>query len=234
MRRRLTTKEFVDKAINKHGNLYDYTNTVYIKMKSKVTIKCYKHGNFNQQADSHLSGKGCPKCSNNNGKKTTEEFIQESSKIHNNRYSYKNAIYKANNKKLYITCNVHGDFLQIPSAHLSGQGCPKCNQVGVYSENFFNQNPQAKDQKASLYFIKLSNDSEAFWKVGITQQTNLNNRFDKISNYNCEIINIVETTLYDAFCLEQNIKEEYSSSQYIPKHKFGGHTECFSVNIFKQ
>lgn len=47
-----------------HDNKYNYSITKYIKAKEKVDIICPIHGLFSQEASSHLSGCGCPKCGN--------------------------------------------------------------------------------------------------------------------------------------------------------------------------
>lgn len=61
-------------------------------------------------------------------------FIQESTKVHNNKYDYSNVVYKNNRTKVRIVCNKHGDFYQTPDAHKRGQGCPKC---GKESDKYF-------------------------------------------------------------------------------------------------
>ena len=59
MGRKLTTSEFVLKAIAKHGNRYDYSKTVYANAHANVTIICSLHGEFRQSADSHSNnGRG--------------------------------------------------------------------------------------------------------------------------------------------------------------------------------
>ena len=79
MSRRLTTEEFVRRAILKHGELYDYTKTDYTSSLEKVTIVCKDHGDFLQTANAHINGRGCPTCANESSKKdqtwTTEKFI---------------------------------------------------------------------------------------------------------------------------------------------------------------
>jgi len=62
-KRKLTTKEFIEKSIKIHGNKYDYSKVEYGKNNHiKVTIICPTHGEFEQMPYSHLSGQGCPKC----------------------------------------------------------------------------------------------------------------------------------------------------------------------------
>ena len=59
---------------------------------------------------------------------TNEEFVVKARKKHGYKYGYDKVNYKGNGKKVMITCPIHGDFPQIASSHLNGQGCPKCNQ----------------------------------------------------------------------------------------------------------
>ena len=56
----------------------------------------------------------------------TEEFIEKAKIIHGDRYDYSRVIYKKAMEKVEIICKEHGVFLQMPSKHLSGQGCRKC------------------------------------------------------------------------------------------------------------
>lgn len=64
-RKRLTTKEFIEKAIKIHGNEYVYDKTEYTGTYDSVIITCKKHGDFSQRANDHLNGHGCPICGNN-------------------------------------------------------------------------------------------------------------------------------------------------------------------------
>lgn len=57
-----TTSKFILRATQLHDNKYDYTHSVYISGKQKISIVCPIHGSFMQIAASHLSGQGCPKC----------------------------------------------------------------------------------------------------------------------------------------------------------------------------
>lgn len=59
----LTKEEFVEKANKVHEGKYDYSKTVYKTSHEKVIITCPVHGDFEQEAESHLNGAGCPKCS---------------------------------------------------------------------------------------------------------------------------------------------------------------------------
>jgi hypothetical protein len=66
-------------------------------------------------------------------KLTTLEFVEKSLIIHGTKYDYSNAIYVNAKTKIIIICSVHGQFLQTPSNHLSGNGCEKCSRELVGS-----------------------------------------------------------------------------------------------------
>ena len=57
-----TTEQFILEAKKIHCNRYDYSKVEYNGAKAKVCLICPIHGEFWQQASSHLSGCGCPKC----------------------------------------------------------------------------------------------------------------------------------------------------------------------------
>ena len=120
-----TIQEFIEKAKQIHGNKYDYSKVNYINAHTKIIIICKKHGKFLQRPNGHLSGRGCSKCSGKN--LTTKEFVEKAKRIHGNKYNYFEVNYYGASKKVIIICRIHGQFLQLPSGHLIGHGCPKCS-----------------------------------------------------------------------------------------------------------
>lgn len=65
MGKRLTTKVFVEKAKQIHGDRYDYYKVNYVDSHTKVCIVCPVHGEFWQEAGEHLRGRGCSMCAKN-------------------------------------------------------------------------------------------------------------------------------------------------------------------------
>jgi G:T-mismatch repair DNA endonuclease (very short patch repair protein) len=122
-------EQFLEEANKKHDNFYDYSKSIYINSTTKINIICPIHGDFTQIPNSHISGQGCPKCGHykNTNKKNTEDFIKRSTIIHNNKYDYSKVEYDGNKKKVIIICPTHGEFIQIPNAHLRGAGCWNCS-----------------------------------------------------------------------------------------------------------
>lgn len=64
--RKLTTDEWIEKAIGVHGDKYDYSKVEYVRSHDKVIIICPLHGEFSQTASNHRYGFGCKECGNLN------------------------------------------------------------------------------------------------------------------------------------------------------------------------
>ena len=126
-----TNEEFIQDAIKIHGDKYDYSKVNYIRNKNKVIIICKKHGEFEQNPNSHLKGNGCQKCYHccRKLRMTTKEFIEKAKKVHKDKYNYSKVIYSGSKNKITIICKEHGDFEQIPSIHLLGSGCSSCGYL---------------------------------------------------------------------------------------------------------
>ncbi len=59
---RMTTSDFIIKAVNLHGERYDYSLVNYENSHKKITIICDIHGEFQQIPNDHLTSKGCAEC----------------------------------------------------------------------------------------------------------------------------------------------------------------------------
>ena len=57
------TEEFIQKAIDVHGDKYDYSKTEYVNNLKEVIIICRIHGEFLQLPKTHKKGAGCIDCS---------------------------------------------------------------------------------------------------------------------------------------------------------------------------
>ncbi len=133
---RQNTKLFIDRAKKIHGEKFDYSKVDYKNKESKVTIICPVHGEFKQHAGSHLRGIGCSKCSGM-AQGTTESFIENSEKVHGDKYNYSNVNYVNAHTPVEIICKKHGSFRQKPNNHLNGAGCPRCSESK--GENLVNE-----------------------------------------------------------------------------------------------
>ena len=76
-KRNSNTEEFIRKAKEVHGDKYDYSKVEYVNAYTKVRIICPIHGDFEQNAHSHLNGRGCPKCNESQMEKNIAKFLEE-------------------------------------------------------------------------------------------------------------------------------------------------------------
>jgi hypothetical protein len=136
---------FKERAIEIHGNKFDYSQSIFINQKLPIKIICTEHGEFYQCPDKHISknAKGCVKCWNvirkglkrvNTFKKpnaTKEYFLAKADKKFKKQFKYDLSAYKGITKgKITITCPLHGLFYTTPLNHLqSSTGCYQCGLI---------------------------------------------------------------------------------------------------------
>lgn len=129
---KMTTEKFIERCCEKFGNLYDYSNTIYINENTYIEYVCPYHGKVMQLPHNHLKY-GCGKCGQEKGyqkkRQTFEEFLKKAREIHGDKYEYFESEYKGYTKNTLIYCNqCKTYFLQTPNKHLSGHGCINCKQ----------------------------------------------------------------------------------------------------------
>lgn len=247
-RKRRTNEEFIKECIIKHNNFYTYTKTKYVKMHSKIIITCPIHGDFEQEANPHLMGQGCLKCSiekiKDKQRDTTENFIKKSVLKHGDLFNYEKTIYGKNaHEEVTITCPIHGDFKVTPNGHLSHKvGCRICNKRNTgWSKTTWKKACLNNNNNSQLYVIECFDNIEKFIKIGITCK-DINCRFGYKSQmpYNWKLITIVSSEDSDyIFNLERQIEKLFYDVKYSPKIYFAGFTECYNysksiINYVKQ
>lgn len=126
----ITTEIFIERAIKVHGDLYDYSKTVYLGGRNKVEIVCREHGSFHQSVSNHLRGSGCRKCAIERSRYTLEEYLEKAREFHGDKYDYSNVKYKSLDDKIVIKCREHGEFEMRAINHIlkdgKAQGCREC------------------------------------------------------------------------------------------------------------
>ena len=158
---------FIQKAQFVHGNKFGYEKAVYVNSRSKITITCPIHGDFEQTPNNHLQGRGCSSCQYDSYRSNVDKFIEQAQIVHGGRYDYSKSEYTNNNTKITITCNIHGDFEQDPSSHLKGSGCCGCHFDSKRSntEEFIEQ---AKLVHGDTYGYEKAEYIGAHFKVTLT------------------------------------------------------------------
>ena len=142
---KLNTDSWIKRAKEIHGDIYDYSKTIYTNSRDKVIVICPIHGDFIITASAHTSTKrvrGCPKCGNAlkgtyQEIKSIEQFITDANKVHNNKYDYSLSNYTGVLTELTIICKKHNvAFLQTPANHLKTKHpCKLCLKEASIANN---------------------------------------------------------------------------------------------------
>lgn len=94
-------------------------------------------------------------------KSTKEEFIEKARKIHGNKYDYSKVDYLNGKTKVIIICPEHGEFLQVPEKHLTGQGCPYCcNTLKGTKESFIEKARKVHGNKYDYSKVEYKNNKK--------------------------------------------------------------------------
>lgn len=221
LRARLRTSDtptFISKSLNVHGTRYDYSEVVYESSTVNVAINCKTHGKFLQTPNTHLGGKGCPKCGNlvlGKQRLTLQEFINTSVSKHGKKYDYSLVDYTLRDNKVTIICPDHGEFRQSASGHMVGKGCRLCQKTGF------------QDGKVGSFYILTSGD---ITKVGITNR-DVSTRAADISSSSNKVFSIDYFIKFQDGSVASQVEKEvlaYLNFTYdVTEERHDGYTECF-------
>ncbi len=144
---------FIENAKKIHGDLYDYSEIDYKGSHINIKVKCINGHIFLIQPNVHLSvGQGCKFCNEElkkSGEKIlnkkpramtikwdTDKFIEESKKIHGNKYCYDFTVFESMKKKIVIKCGFNHIFKTYPYTHLGGSNCAECTNNKITNNEF--------------------------------------------------------------------------------------------------
>jgi hypothetical protein len=219
-----TQQDFIRKAKEVHGDLYDYSLVKYVNSLTNVKIIDPEYGAFKQSPSSHLIGSDSPwradLATRQKQRLSREEFIERASNIHNNLYDYSKVDYQGYDTLVTIIDPEYGEYKQKPHKHLNGSGHINRAHFG------FNIN-----LPAILYYLKVQGGKG--YKIGITNRT-VAERFVGETNK----IEVIKTWYYesgkDARDREQEVLSEYKPMKYIGEHLLSsGNTELFNKDILE-
>lgn len=86
-----------------------------------------------------------------------EHIIKRFKDVHGDRYDYSLVEYKNSKTKVKIICKEHGVFEQTPEKHCSKQGCPKCNNKNVTTEEFVEKSIKKHGKKYDYKLVDYKN-----------------------------------------------------------------------------
>lgn len=133
------TNYFIERAKQIHGDKYDYDKVECFNATGKVAISCAVHGKFEQSANQHLQGHGCPKCNFDQMAKDRalgeDLFISKAKALFGQKYDYSKVEYINGQRNVCVICPEHGEFEVTPNNHTSKKsGCPICNESKLESD----------------------------------------------------------------------------------------------------
>lgn len=134
--RKLTFEDFKSRALKVHSNKYTYIDLILTSKRPMAAIQCETHGEFKQDAFSHLAGTGCPKCgyavAGASIRPTLADYTLKAQAKHGIKYVYKSLNYESGRAAtVTYTCSKHGEHTQSASQHLYSSGCPKCGNESI-------------------------------------------------------------------------------------------------------
>jgi ssDNA-binding Zn-finger/Zn-ribbon topoisomerase 1 len=225
---RKTKLAFIKEARKVHGDKYDYSRVQYETALDPVTIVCRSHGPFRQTPASHLQGTQCRLCqysaNADRSRMSQDDFIRRCEEKHHGKYSYELVDYRGVHEKVRIICPLHGEFTQLAGSHLAGRGCVYCQESGF-----------RLDKPGMLYYARITDGSNIFWKIGITNRT-VTERFSGPDLPKVKAIEIWEFDKgADALQLEQEILAEHSADLHRGDEKplSTGNTELFVRDVLR-
>lgn len=194
--------QFITYCSNLHNNKYTYSDNDFsvLHIRSYITIFCTScQLYFNQRADHHKNGVGCPHCKNIRiskiKSKDLNHYITKAKEIHGDIYDYSLCEYTKGHTKTTIICRKHGEFLQSLTSHIRGIGCPHC-----------------KTSKAENKIVDIL--------------TALNIVFERQQTFS-GLIGKKLPLRYDFYLKELNILIEYNGEQHYKPIKNWGETDYF-------
>lgn len=124
------TESFIRKLETKFPGFYDTKDVSYTNHTGSIIL--YHDGK--KIITTPLSVLSNKKPVLQNKVHNTETFIEKARKVHGDKYDYSKVEWVDSKTDIIIICKKHGEFKQNPNRHLSGNGCPYCNNSKLEDE----------------------------------------------------------------------------------------------------
>ena len=175
--RRLTTEEFIERAVKLHGDKYSYDNAIYEAAQDEIEIICNKCCNHfwttpNNHTNSATGGRGCPEC-NKGVVHTKEKFISNAIEKYGDDFLYDRVVYINARTQVEIFCKKHDYYFKtVPDTFInrSEHGCRKCafestSNINSKSSKLFLE--QANEIHGGIFKYDLTNYKNNRVKINI-------------------------------------------------------------------
>jgi len=222
MPKKIDNEEYLRRI--KEGNILHIPLEKYRGSIVPILHKCINNHTWKIHPTNVIRGVGCPHC-NGNAQKTHEQYEQELFEIEADLYPIEK--YKSAREKIRHEC-IQGHIVEVaPNTVLNMKtGCTYCAKTGF-----------DPTKPAHLYYVKIMEDSEIYYKIGITNKT-------VIERFRNEFKNKQMVVLMDKF-YEKGADARYYETQVLKtfheervsvpglfKH-MGGNTELFKNDVLQ-
>lgn len=223
-------------ADNKYKELCKKYNFTFIKRISENNCSVvYYKGLYNLTYRMYVKSDTVLLCTLTTVQDKTKFFIEEAKRITGDKYNYEYVIYTGNKEHVLLECNdCNYIFERTPNDLLSkNPDCYHCallkkHFIGFSRSNFINLCNKNNTGKATLYIIHCFDDTEDFYKIGITSRSvGIRFQYKHYLPYNYEITQEIEDDADVIWDLEKYLHNLYKDYSYKPLKSFGGKTECF-------
>lgn len=227
---RFTTEEFIARCRSHHGELFDYTKTLYTGKRKMITYTCRVHGEVTQRAQEHMDGHGCLQCARDvraeSYRITLGTWIVrlEAKAPHVTIVSYGQLGYYS---PVVFLCERHGEFTSTFGAiDRTDYVCAKC----ANADSSRHSRHASEDRAAYIYYVYIP--SVNAWKIGVTSRS-VQERFLTLR---AELLWQLEVpTEKLAYQIERVLLDRVTQYRVFPKGTIrSGSSELISVNIYNE
>jgi len=155
---KLTLSEFIDRAVKNHGDLCDYSESIYLGEKKLIQIRCIKHDSyFGKTPENHIfNSQGCPLCQLSKGELAILVYL----KSHNINYTTQKTFNDLkSDKNRHLKFDFHVPFynllIEFDGAQHSGCNKIKGHIISDYKLNRLKLHDELKNEYAAKNNIKL-------------------------------------------------------------------------------
>ena len=198
---RWTLDIFVSKSLEKYGDYFDFSDSIYKNAHEKITFKCRICNDvISRLPHCHLDPRmtyGCNTCFNIGRTKTNEQFVEESNDVHGvGTFDYSKSKYVNYHTDVIIGCNTCGkDFTQQPANHIYNEyGCSHCKK--------------SKGEK-------------------LIEKILIESKIDYIPQHEYPDCKNINTLHFDFFLPKYNLEVEYDGEQHTRCSEFFGGKKVF-------
>lgn len=237
-------RNFMQRAVDKFGDKFDLSKTVYVDSSTKLSVRCIKHDNTFEVHPMDFVGKprknkpqkgGCKLCAAETQAQAMKKPISYYLQALNTRFPQFSVVShgtaESNRELMHLMCEHHGPFSKTLHNIVSKEAvhlCPGCNN----DLNAWKMRTVREDVAGKVYFVFLPELN--MFKFGVTYR----DIADRVKEFKqtAELLWYVDfDTLSDAYFFEYQFFRYYKELRYKGERVMnsGGYTELFTEIINK-